>query len=60
MNPFDIEEQAQAIHSAIEMGRDERRARLEAIREHVRTHDVGAWLESQLEDLDRWSAKAAR
>jgi hypothetical protein len=26
----------------------------------VRTHDVGAWLETQLEDLDRWSAKAAR
>jgi trehalose 6-phosphate synthase len=60
VNPFDIEEQAQAIHSAIEMGSDERRARSEAIREHVRTHDVGAWLEAQLEDLDRWSAKAAR
>jgi trehalose 6-phosphate synthase len=60
VNPFDIEEQARAIHAAIEMGRDERRARLEAIREHVRTHDVGAWLATQLEDLDRWSAKAAR
>jgi trehalose 6-phosphate synthase len=60
VNPFDIEEQAQAIHAAIEMDRDERRARLEAIREHVRTHDVGAWLETQLEDLDQWSAKAAR
>ena len=58
VNPFDIEEQAQAIQTAIEMSRDERRARLEAIREHVRTHDVGAWLESQLEDLDRASAKA--
>jgi hypothetical protein len=23
-------------------------------------HDVGAWLETQLEDLDQWSAKAAR
>ena len=60
VNPFDIEEQAQAIHSAIEMGQEERRARLEAIREHVRTHDVGAWLAMQLEDLDQWSAKAAR
>jgi trehalose 6-phosphate synthase len=60
VNPFDIEEQARAIHSAIEMGRDERSARLEAIREHVRTHDVGSWLATQLEDLDRWSAKAAR
>jgi trehalose 6-phosphate synthase len=60
VNPFDLEEQAQAIHRAIEMGRDERRARIEAIREHVRAHDVGAWLATQLEDLDRWSAKAAR
>jgi trehalose 6-phosphate synthase len=60
VNPFDIEEQAQAIHSAIEMGQEERRARLEAIREHVHRHDVGAWLATQLEDLDRWSAKATR
>jgi trehalose 6-phosphate synthase len=60
VNPFDLEEQAQAIHSALQMGRGERRARLEAIREHVRTHDLGAWLETQLDDLDRWSAKAAR
>jgi trehalose 6-phosphate synthase len=60
VNPFDLEEQAQAIHAAVEMSRDERRVRLEAIREHVRAHDVSAWLETQLEDLDRWSAKAAR
>jgi trehalose 6-phosphate synthase len=60
VNPFDLEEQAQAIHAAIDMDPDERRARLEAIREYVRAHDVGAWLETQLEDLDRWSAKAAR
>jgi trehalose 6-phosphate synthase len=60
VNPFDLEEQAQAIHTAIDMGRDERHARLEAIREYVRAHDFGVWLETQLEDLDRWSAKAAR
>lgn len=59
VNPFDIEAQAQAIHAAIEMPRDERSARLEAIREHVRVNDVAAWLEAQLGDLDRWSARAA-
>jgi trehalose-6-phosphate synthase len=42
------------------MSLDERRARAEAIREHVRTHDVASWLETQLEDLDRWSARATR
>jgi len=60
VNPFDLEEQAQAIHAAIVMPREEREARLEAIREHIRTHDVAAWLELQLEDLDRWAAHAAR
>jgi trehalose 6-phosphate synthase len=59
VNPFDIAAQAQAIHTAIEMPREERRARLEAIRDHVRAHDVLAWLDTQLEDLDRWSARAA-
>jgi trehalose 6-phosphate synthase len=59
VNPFDVEEQAEAIHTAIEMSREERKARAEAIREHVRTHDVAGWLESQLEDLDRWAASAA-
>jgi trehalose 6-phosphate synthase len=59
VNPFDLEEQAQAIHEAIVMSREERHARLEAIREHVRAHDVAGWLETQLEDLDRWAAQAA-
>jgi trehalose 6-phosphate synthase len=59
VNPFDISAQAQAIGEAIEMSRDERRARLESIRDHVREHDITAWLETQLEDLDRWSARAA-
>jgi trehalose 6-phosphate synthase len=60
VNPFDVEAQAQAIYNAIDMPRDERHVRLESIREHVRTHDVAAWLESQLQDLDRWAVHAAR
>jgi trehalose-6-phosphate synthase len=40
------------------MPRDERRARLEAIRAHVRNHDVTDWLEAQLADLDRLTAPA--
>jgi len=60
VNPFDIEAQAEAIYTALTMSRDERRARIEAIREQVRTHDVTAWLETQLADLDRWAAHAPR
>src|SRR5215204_819479 len=51
VNPFDLEAQAKAIHEAIEMSSEERRARIESIRDHVRAHDVGSWLETQLDDL---------
>jgi trehalose 6-phosphate synthase len=58
VNPFDVEGQAEAIHAALTMPRDERRARLAAIRAHVRSHDVTDWLEAQLADLDRLTAPA--
>ena len=60
VNPFDLEAQSKAIERAIAMSQEERRARMVAIREHVRAHDIGAWLETQLEDLDEWSARATR
>jgi trehalose 6-phosphate synthase len=59
INPFDVSEQAEAIHKALEMPEDERRARIEAIRSHVREHDLTAWIDAQLSDLDRWAARAA-
>jgi trehalose 6-phosphate synthase len=60
VNPFDVAGQAEAIHEALELSEDERRARLEEIRAHVRRHDLGAWIEAQLADLDRWLAAAGR
>jgi trehalose 6-phosphate synthase len=56
VNPFDVAGQAEAIHRALTMPSDERRARLEAIRDHVREHDVTAWIDAQLADLDRCAA----
>jgi trehalose 6-phosphate synthase len=53
VNPFDIYGQAQAIYAAIEMGAAERSRRAEAIREHVRSHPVEAWIDAQLADFDR-------
>jgi trehalose-6-phosphate synthase len=35
----------------------ERQERLEAIRAQVREHDVTAWIEAQLGDLDRVAAR---
>ena len=60
VNPFDVEEQARAIHQALEMGVDERRKRLEAIGGYVREHDPSRWIESQFEALDRVAAPARR
>jgi trehalose 6-phosphate synthase len=59
VNPFDVTGQAGAIEQAIAMPHDERRARLEAIRSHVREHDLVAWIQAQLDDLDRWAARPA-
>jgi len=52
VNPFDVGGQADALHRALELPPDERRARLAAIRAHVREHDLGSWLEALLGDLD--------
>jgi trehalose 6-phosphate synthase len=58
VNPFDVVGQAEAIHRALELDPAERRARAEAIRAHVREHDLAEWLAAQLADLDRVSAPA--
>jgi trehalose 6-phosphate synthase len=53
VNPFDVSGQADAIHEALELSAEERRARIEAIRTHVREHDLAAWIGAQLADFDR-------
>jgi trehalose 6-phosphate synthase len=52
VNPFDVAGQAEAIHQALEMPKEERRERLTAIRSWVREHDLAAWIELQLQALD--------
>jgi len=41
-----------ALYAALTLEPAERRRRAEAIREQVRTHDIRAWVEAQLADLD--------
>jgi trehalose 6-phosphate synthase len=60
INPFDVDEQAEAIHQALEMGESERRRRIEAIRAHVQEHDLSMWIDAQLAALDRVTAPARR
>ena len=53
VNPFDVSAQADALHEALTMDAAERGRRLQAVRAHVREHDVAAWSEAQMADLDR-------
>jgi trehalose 6-phosphate synthase len=60
VNPFDVEEQAHAIHAALSLSADERRRRLDAIRAHVHAHDINAWIDVQLAALDGLKASLQR
>jgi trehalose 6-phosphate synthase len=60
VNPFDVEGQAEAIGTALTLDVAERRRKLEAIRSHVREHDVNDWLDLLLAALDRVAATARR
>jgi len=51
VNPFDIQEQADAIHRALTMPRDERHRRASALREVIRSRDPGIWIDEQLADI---------
>ena len=52
VNPFDVWGQAEALHEALSLDDAERRERLEAIRGWIRAHDVRAWIDALLADLD--------
>jgi trehalose 6-phosphate synthase len=60
INPFDVQGQAEGIARALELDSDERRSRLRAIREQVRTHDLNRWTDTLLAALDRVAAPARR
>ena len=52
VNPFDIEEQAQALHKALTMPAEDRRARLENIRAVVEGNSIEKWIAAQFADFD--------
>ncbi len=51
LHPFDIQQQADAIFTALGMDADERRDRLAACAAVIREHDVAKWLGDQLSDV---------
>jgi trehalose 6-phosphate synthase len=52
VNPLDVSGQAEALYAALTLEPAERRRRAEAIRAHVRRHDIREWIDAQLADLD--------
>ncbi len=51
VNPFDIQEQADAIHRALTMDYDERSLRAARLREIVDARDPGDWVDEQMRDI---------
>jgi trehalose 6-phosphate synthase len=58
VNPFDIAGQAEALYEALELPVEERRSRLEAIRAQVREHDIAAWIDGELEDVEAAASRS--
>lgn len=59
VSPFDPDEVAAALHRALAMPAEERRARMSALRARVRAHDVHAWVKGFLASA-RGSVRLAR
>jgi trehalose 6-phosphate synthase len=51
VNPFDLDEQADAIHEALTMPDEERRRRAKALRDAVRSNTIEDWVEAQMKDI---------
>jgi trehalose 6-phosphate synthase len=51
VNPFDIQEQADAIHRALAMSAEERSWRAEGLKKIVTSRNPGDWVDAQLADI---------
>jgi trehalose 6-phosphate synthase len=52
VNPFDVQEQADAIHRALTMGEEERSRRMDGLKQIVQARDPGDWVDDQLTDIE--------
>ena len=51
VNPFDLDEQADAIHEALTMTNEERRRRAKGLRDAVLSNTIEDWVEVQMKDI---------
>ena len=59
VNPYDIENTAEAIHLAITMDPTERRSRMGRMRVQIREHNIYGWAGLLLAELSRIPQRAA-
>ena len=59
VNPFDIQEQADAIHRALTMDPEERRLRAQRLKEIIYSRNPGDWVDEQLRDIEQARAQLA-
>ena len=52
VNPFDVQEQADAIHRALTMSAEERSWRAEGLKRIIPARDPGDWVDDQLRDIE--------
>ncbi len=52
VNPFDVQEQADAIHQALTMSKDERARRARGLKDILNARDPGDWIDDQLADIE--------
>jgi trehalose 6-phosphate synthase len=53
VNPYDVEDMADAIHRAVTMDVEDRRSRMSRMRGHVREHNIFGWAGLLLAELAR-------
>ena len=58
VNPFDVQEQADAIYRALTMSAEERAWRATGLKEIIRSRNPGDWVDDQLADIERKRAGA--
>jgi trehalose 6-phosphate synthase len=51
VNPFDVDEQADALYRALTMPDEERARRAKALKETVKANTIEDWVEAQLKDV---------
>lgn len=54
VNPFDLDEQADALYRALTMSEDERSRRASSLREAVMSNTIEHWVEAQMKDISAY------